>query len=120
VKKAGVSRTDVLRYADADLDARVRAITSLAQENLAGLAEYGVSEGMITEILSSVEEFNGLIGKPRSILNSKYTAMSTVEQLIDEGNSLLKNQVDKLMLIFRESNPEFYEGYQRARTIVDR
>ena len=75
---------------------------------------------MITEILSSVEEFNGLIGKPRSILNNRYTAINTVDQLIDEGSSLLKTRMDKLMLMYRENNPEFYEGYQRARTIIDR
>ena len=118
--KASVSKSDVLKYTDAELDSHVKALISLAQENLAGLADYGVSEALITEILSSVDEFNGLIGKPRAIRSSKFTANHTASQLVDEGVDLLNNKVDKLMLMFRESQPEFYEGYLRARTIVDR
>jgi hypothetical protein len=46
-------------------------------------------------------------------------ALSTIDNLVDEGNTLLKVKVDKLMLMFRDSKPEFYDGYSRARTIVD-
>ena len=34
--------------------------------------------------------------------------------------SLLRNQLDKQMLMFKKSSPEFYAGYQRARVILDR
>ena len=66
-----------------------------------------------------MEEYKQLIGKPRSILNTKYVALDTIDQLFDEGNALLKDKMDNMMLIFRERNPEFYNGYKRARTIVD-
>ena len=34
--------------------------------------------------------------------------------------SLLRNHLDKQMLMFKKSNPEFYAGYVSARVIVDR
>jgi hypothetical protein len=120
VKKVQVSKSDIIRSPEANLDPLAVSILGLARENLTGLADFGVTEALITETESSLNEFNGLIGKPRSILNSKYVAMDTVEQLLDEGRDLLKTRMDNIMLIFRDGNPEFYNGYQRARTIVDR
>ena len=34
--------------------------------------------------------------------------------------SILRNQLDKEMLLFKKSNPDFYAGYQAARVTVDR
>ena len=34
--------------------------------------------------------------------------------------SLLRNHLDKQMLMFKKSNPEFYAGYASARVIMDR
>jgi len=55
----------------------------------------------------------------KNILNNKYVALDAIDQLFDECNALLKNRMDNIMLMFRESNPDFYNGYERARTIVD-
>jgi len=53
------------------------------------------------------------------IRNQAFAAMSKLDELFDATNDLLNNKMDKLMLRFSETNPEFYEEYQRARTIVD-
>ena len=66
-----------------------------------------------------MDEFNALIGKPRSIRNSKFVTLETIELLFEECNKLLKNKIDKVMLMFRDTKPEFYSSYERARTIVD-
>ena len=94
-------------------------LVKTAKGNLKALADFGVSKEILTEINTSMEEYRVLIGKPRSILNTKFVALDAVDQLIDEGNALLRDKMDNMMLMFRESNPEFYNGYERARTIVD-
>jgi hypothetical protein len=118
--KVKLSKSEILKMREVDIDAYIKSIISIAKENLLELADFGLSEALLTEIESLVDEFNGLIGKPRTLLNKKYQSLGEVEQLINEGNQLLKNKLDKLMLMFRESNPTYYDGYQRARVIVDR
>ena len=42
---------------------------------------------------------------------SDSTALDAIDQFFDEGYALLKDKMDNMMLIFRESDPEFYNGY---------
>jgi len=119
VKSVKVSRTAIEETKDQDVDALVSSILKIAQNILTELADYGVTENMINEIGTSLEEFNALIGKPRSIRNSKFVTLETIELLFEECNKLLKNKIDKVMLMFRDTKPEFYSSYERARTIVD-
>lgn len=113
------NKSEVEKMKDLDLDAFTRNIVNNAQVKINELKDYGVTENMLTEILTSLEEFNALIGKPRSIRNTKFVTLETVAQLFEECNSLLRDKIDKVMLMFRDSKPEFYSSYERARTIVD-
>ncbi len=90
-----------------------------ASENMEALAEFGVTPDVVTELTTSVDDFNALIGQPRTILSQKYAALNTIEELFDEGNQILKLNLDNSMLIYRESQTEFYQGYQSARNIID-
>jgi hypothetical protein len=119
-KQVDLSKSAILRLKDTELVPKVTFFISIARQYIEELADFGLSEASLTELEAMADEFNGLIGKPRSIRNKKFVALSEVEQLINEGNNLLKNKLDKLMLMFRESNPAFYDGYHRARVIVDR
>ncbi len=90
-----------------------------ANENMEALAEFGVTPDVVTELTTSVDEYNALIGQPRTILSKKYAALNTIEELFDEGNQILKLNLDNSMLIYKETQTEFYQGYQNARNIID-
>jgi len=87
-----------------------------SEENL---TDYGVTEAMITEAETSLDDFKALIGQPRTIRNQAFAAKSLMEELFDSANDLLKNRLDLLMLRFKYSDTEFYSAYERALTIVD-
>jgi len=44
----------------------------------------------------------------------------TLPPAVKSVTSILRNHLDKQMLMFKKSNPEFYAGYVSARVIVDR
>lgn len=113
------SKTAILKMREHEIAPFAKKITSIAEEQLANLADFGITIESNTEILSTLEDFNSLIGKPRIILNQRYAALGSLDELISETSSLLRDKMDNVLLMFRESNPEFYDGYQRARTIVD-
>lgn len=114
-----MTKSDLILLKEADLGAAVKNLLAKANENTATLAEFGVSPDVITELTTSVDDYNALIGKPRTILSQKYAALNTIEELFDEGNRILKLNLDNAMLIYRESQSEFYQGYQNARNIID-
>ena len=118
-EKVKATKSDIHKMKEEDLGDYIHMLAETTNDNLKVLADFGVSKETLTEIKTTMEEYKALIGKPRSILNSKYVALDAVDQLFDEGNALLKDKMDNMMLMFRESNSGFYNGYERARTIVD-
>jgi len=119
VKAIKVTKSDLLKLKESDIDSTVKNITTKAAEKLEVLTEFGVTQDVITELLSSVQDYNVLIGKPRTILSQRFAALSNIEELFDEGNSILKLKLDNSMVLFRDLQSEFYTGYQNARTIID-
>lgn len=117
--KVEASKSDIIRMKEEELGSFIKVLVDTSNQNIKALADFGVSKEIVTEIKTTMEEYKQLIGKPRSILNTKYVALDAIDQLFDEGNALLRDKMDNMMLIFRERNPEFYNGYKRARTIVD-
>ena len=119
VKAIKVSKSDILRLKESDVDPTVKNISTKATEHIEMLADFGVTQDVITELNASVEDFNVLIGKPRTILSQKYAALNNIEELFAEGNNVLKLKMDNAIVIFRDLQSEFYTGYQNARTIID-
>lgn len=122
VKLAGrvaLTKTDIERVRETDVEALITPVIEEARKELANLADYGLTEDMIVETETSLDDFKALIGQPRTVRNQAFAAMTLLEELFDAANDLVKNQLDKLMIRFKYTNTEFYSQYERARTIVD-
>ena len=122
VKLAGrvaLTKTDIERVRETDVEALITPVIEEARKELANLADYGLTEDMIVETETTLDDFKALIGQPRTVRNQAFAAMTLMEELFDTANDLVKNQLDKLMIRFKFSDTEFYSEYERARTIVD-
>ncbi len=114
-----ISASEVTQTKDANLDAVVRNVCTHAQQNQQALISYSVTEDTINELLTLLNQYNQLIGVPRSLQSSKYAKLQSIDELFDKANDLFKNKLDKLMLIYRESHPEFFSAYHSARVIIN-
>ncbi len=114
-----VTRSEITHARETDVEALVKPVTDAARAELGNLVDYGVSDAMVTEAETSIDQFNELIGRPRTIRNQAFAAQTALQELIDTAMNMLNNRLDKLMLQFQFSHPEFYDEYKRARTIVD-
>ncbi len=113
------SPSKLYKAKDIDFPNQVVSITAEASTRLAELADYGVLEEQLTDIESSLDDFRELVGMPRSVRSQVGSVKTSLGALIDEVNGMLKEQLDKVMMQFRLTDATFYEGYQRARVIVD-
>ena len=68
---------------------------------------------------TTLDDFKALTGQPRHIRNQAYIAMTVLKRLIHTTNTLLKDKPGKLIIWLFVTDPEFYDAYLRARTIVD-
>jgi LysM repeat protein len=112
-------KSDLIRARETDVEALVMPVINAARAELANMADYGVTEAMITETETSLDAFKVLIGQPRTIRNQAFAAMDLLDELLDAANVILKNKLDPMMIRFKFTDTEFYSEYERARTIVD-
>ncbi len=112
LKKVKTTESDIDRLKEADVESKVATIVKITEKYLSSLADFGVTPDLLTELSTTLDEYNALIGKPRIIMNKKYVALSSLDELFDEVNALLKNKLDKIMLMFKYNSNGFYEGYE--------
>ncbi len=113
------AKSDVISMRDIELPGRLTGLTDLLTAHSKSLEEYGVTKAQVTDLLTSVDDFRELVGQPRLMKSQANLAKKAVEELVENAMEVLNNKMDKVMLQFQFSNPSFYEGYKRARVIVD-
>lgn len=118
-KMAG-SASDLFKLKNDDMLRRVKAIIGAATEKQEDLiAEYGLTAEQITGLQADYDRFLELNGQPREYQIKSAVATMTLEELFTETNNLLTNQLDNLMKIFKRRDPTFYNGYLKARMVID-
>jgi hypothetical protein len=99
-----------------------RATTVLAQANsrkteLAGLH---VTQANLDELTQALQNFSTAKEQPRTETAVRMSQTKSLETLFRDGNGILRNQIDRMINLFRRSHPDFVAGYRGARLIVDR
>lgn len=119
VGKVAITKSDIERARETDVEAIIAPVIKLARKYLADLGDFGITEDMVVELETTLDDFKVLIGQPRTVRNKAFAAMTLMNELFDAANDVVKNKLDKLMIRFKFTNTEFYSEYERARTIVD-
>lgn len=120
MEKVSTNKSELLQAREALLPDMIQGLINEAQNNLAALADYGYTQDQLTELSTSLDDFRPLIGTPRQAQTKISVAIKSLEELFSQVDEVLKNQMDKLMLRFSESESNFYQTYLKARVIVDR
>jgi hypothetical protein len=117
--KVKLTKSDIYNARETDVEMLVNPVIDEARNHLADLIDFTLTEEMIVEVETTVDDYKAQIGQPRFIRNQAFAAMTVLAELIDTTNELLKNKLDKLMIRYAGTHPEFYDEYLRSRTIVD-
>ena len=118
-RKVNYSFTELTHASDAAVKNRVSIILAEATTIVANLSDYGTDSTHTSLLEQKLNEFKDIIGKKGYSKEETQTATEQVAELLAENNELVKNRLDKLMLKFRISAPEFYKNYFNAREIYD-
>lgn len=111
--------TDFNRLKDDELVPAVQNILIAADTNMAALADFGVTAAGITDLQNIMNDYSTAVPKPRSAKALKETYSKNLKLLIKQGDDLLKNQMDKFVANFKNTQPDFVSTYKAARVIID-
>lgn len=81
--------------------------------------EYGLTQEQVTDAENKMDNMLALNGQPREYRIKSSVATQELETLFDQADDLLNKRLDNLMKIFVNRDPNFYNGYLKARVIVD-
>lgn len=118
-EKVNYTPSDLRNSRDTILKDICQTIHDEAANVIADLADYGKTPADLTNLQKEIDDFVAILAKPRTAIGTRATATSKLIELFQQGDDLLKNQLDKLMVNFQTSEPKFFSQYQSSRIIID-
>lgn len=108
------------RMRDTELESICRGILDTGTDVITALADYGTTESDLEVLQNKISEYDRLISAPRDAITHKAMATTMLKELFAKADHILKEQMDQLMVLFKDQNRDFYMLYFNSRKIVDR
>jgi len=112
------TRSDFSYGRDNDAATNGDVVHTHATANAAALVNYGVTAAMLTALRSAIDAYRASISLPRQVITTTSAATTQLAAAYVRADAVLTGQLDKLMELFRLTNPTFYQEYQSAREII--
>ena len=118
-QQVNYAKSDIEKIKDDLIVPTCNNIKKAANDNLAALADYGVTAAMITALQTNIDNYNNAVPKPKLVKATKTTETANIKTTIKDIDNVLKNEMDKLVIGFKAANPNFVSDYKNARVIID-
>lgn len=114
-----LNKSQMLRMQDNQRRAKAKSIEQIAEKHLTALADYGLDASAFADFSKSIEVFEALIVKPRDTIYERKDNTRSLVELFADTKSLLFDKLDKMMSLYKKSDPAFYSAYFSARNIIN-
>lgn len=114
-----VSKSDLEKLRDTDLPNKANQIINSAESHKEELVNYGVTDDTITAARTALDEFNSAFNSQAEKMAERSADREKFTGLFEDADSVLYNELDPMIELFMDTNPEFYNRYQSARVIKD-
>jgi hypothetical protein len=112
------SESDLKKSADTILKDKCQIIYDRSNAFAVALLPYDVTAALFTDLQNTLTAYNSAIPKPRLGIAERKQATKHLALMIKKTDEAF-NEIDILVEVVRNSQSEFYEGYQSVRMIVD-
>ena len=113
------SRSDITKGREGKVVSRCRDIHAAATENVDALADAGVTAAKLLALKKKVDAFEGLQTQPRQNLSKRSAATKKIPALFQTADRIVSRRLNKLVVQFKASAPDFFNAYQAAVAIVN-
>jgi hypothetical protein len=118
-EKFKFTSTDFQRYKDDELPLVVQNIHDNANSVAAQLVAFGITAPMLTAFQNEITNYTNAVPSPRNAAAQRKALRALLVTYFKEADLTLKDQMDKLALQFKTSDPEFYNAYRNNRIIIN-
>jgi hypothetical protein len=94
-------------------------IADEAHKHAPNLTEYGIDASAIEALDKAITGFEQVINKPMATIGEHKLYTDNLKQLFTETDSILYDRLDKLVVLFKISSPEFYFLYKNSRNVIN-
>lgn len=109
----------LLKTRDDLLAPRCQNIHDKGHENRAALGDYGIEAEHLAELQTLIDDYSAVTPKTRTAVSQRKVLNANLRQLFKDADEILKEQMDKLVVNFRSSHPDFVAQYESNRIIID-
>jgi hypothetical protein len=117
--KADYSKTYLAQAPDPVLYDIGILLVNLATPLLTSLTKYFITSEKLAEINTLLADFLAAIPQKRVANSVSKVSTLNIGAVFSSLTKMLKEEMDVLMLLFAESQPDFYNAYKNARMILD-
>ena len=117
--KADYSKSNLTQAADQVLYDIGILLVNLATSLLPELNKYFITPEKLSEVSSLLVDFHAAIPQKRVANSVSKVSTLNIGELFNSVTKMLKEEMDVLMLLFAENEPDFYNAYKNARLILD-
>ena len=117
--KVDFTETDLLKMRDDNLVTTCRNILEFATEHLAGLIAYEVTSDELIVLKEEINRFAENLTTGRVSVSERKAANEKLKIVFLQVDALLKKQLDRIMVRYRKTEPDFYTTYQNLRRIIN-
>lgn len=118
-QEVNFSYSDLLKTKDDLMAPRCQNIKDIGMANLTGLKPYGITAASLDALQTEIDNYQVKVPTPRNSAAQKKTIRENIKNLIKEADLVLKEQLDKTVVGFKSSNPDFVSTYKTNRIIIE-
>lgn len=118
-KKIRYTKGELDKLANEELPPVCKLILAAAGQNADQMADYLLTQDVVKGFETSITNFEDVMTKPQLEEREKGVAADQVVIYFNHCDNILENHTDPLMTNFKQSDPEFYNGYKKNRRIND-
>ncbi|MEI6061202.1 MAG: hypothetical protein WCR72_10865 [Bacteroidota bacterium] len=111
------NRSSLKRGNEKEICDRCANIAIAAEPIAKALLDFNMPAGEVDILKETAAAYNGLISAPRSAIKGDKSAKEEMLQVFDDCDKLLTERLDRMMMPFENTQPEFYIEYSNARVI---
>jgi hypothetical protein len=119
LSKVSVNKSTFYHMHGNDVYTLANNIASEAKNCISELTFYGITEQDLQLLDEAISVYKGYINRPQLAKDERVVYTKNLKELFVEADSILYDQLDKLIILFKTSHPDFYFAYKTARNIIN-
>ncbi|MDR2286017.1 MAG: hypothetical protein LBE04_00860 [Prevotellaceae bacterium] len=119
LKKVAINKNDFYNVHAQKALSLAQNIADEAGAHSVRLHDYGISDANRIELDDAIAKATDLKLAPAGLIAERQNYTGNLRQLFVAADSIIYDRLDKMMMPFKTSSPEFYAMYSNARNVVN-